>query len=128
MADPGKPFVDVRMRGFRERASVDAVLALLDARTRPLAAEAVPLPDAAGRVLAEAVASGVDVPGFPRSAMDGFAVRAADIAAAVPLKVVGEAFPARPFAGVVTSGQAVRVATGAPIPSARTRCSWPSLR
>ena len=116
MAEPGKPFFDVRARGFRDRASVAAVLALLDARAFPLPGEAVPLLEAAGRVLAEAVTSAVDVPGFARSAMDGFAVRAADTTSPVPLAVVGEAFPARPFAGAVAPGQAVRIATGAPLP------------
>lgn len=116
MSDTGKPFFDVRARGFHDRASVDAVLALLDARTFPLPGEAVPLLEAAGRVLAGAVVSAVDVPGFARSAMDGFAVRAADTASLVPLAVVGEAFPARPFAGEVAPGRAARIATGAPIP------------
>ncbi|AMV30106.1 Molybdopterin molybdenumtransferase [Gemmata sp. SH-PL17] len=119
MSEPAKsPFFDVRMRGFRERASVDAVLALLKARTSALAPETVPLLGAAGRVLAESVVSAVDVPGFPRAAMDGFALHAADTAGApVPLMVVGESLPARPFAGTVAPGQAVRITTGAPIPT-----------
>lgn len=110
------PFFDVRARGFRARATVDAVLALLEARTRALTAEAVPLLEAAGRVLAEPVVSAVDVPGFARSAMDGFAVRAADTAAPCALAVVGESFPARPFLGELPPGGAVRITTGAPIP------------
>lgn len=117
MSEPGKPFFDVRSRGFRDRAGVDAVLALLAARTPTLSPEAVPILEAAGRVLAEPVVSALDVPAFPRSAMDGFAVRAADLVAAVPLAIVGEAFPARPFVGTVAPGQAVRVTTGAPIPT-----------
>ncbi len=116
------PFFDVRMRGFRARAAVADVLALLDRRTAPLAASPVPLSAAAGRVLAGAVASAVDVPGFDRSAMDGYAVKAADTAGAtagapVALDVVGEALPGRPFAGAVCGGQAVRVMTGAPLPA-----------
>ncbi len=118
MTDPDKsPFFDVRMRGFRERATVDAVLALLDARTGAISAEAVSLFEAAGRVLAEPVVSAVDVPGFARSAMDGFAVRAEDTAAARSLAVVGESLPARPFVGEVSPGHAVRITTGAPIPN-----------
>ena len=62
----GSKFVDVRMRGFQQRAEVAAVLALLEARTAPLPGEAVPLREAAGRVLAEPVVSAVDVPGFAR--------------------------------------------------------------
>src|SRR5207302_7758595 len=50
----GERFVDVRMRGFRQRAEVSAVLALLNARITPLPGEPVPLGEAAGRVLAEA--------------------------------------------------------------------------
>lgn len=108
-------FTDVRMRGFGPRASVEAVLALLAARVGPLAPEPVPLVDAAGRVLAAAVTAPTDVPAFAKSAMDGFAVRTA--AAAVPLRVVGAAFPARPFAGTVGAGEAVRITTGAPVPA-----------
>ena len=48
----------------------------------PLGREAVPLDAALGRVLAEDVSAGVDVPGFDRSSVDGFAVRAADVAGA----------------------------------------------
>lgn len=117
MSDPGKPpFFDVRMRGFRERPSVEVVLALLRDRVRTLTGEAVPLLEAAGRVLAEGVASPVNVPAFARSAMDGFAVRASDTGAALPLRVVGEALPARPFGGTVAPGEAVRITTGAPVP------------
>ena len=116
------PFFDVRMRGFRDRAEVDAVLRLLDARTAPLPGEPVPLRDAAGRVLAAPVVAAVDVPGFARAAMDGFAVRAEDTFGAdaynpLPLALVGEALPAQPFAGTVGPGQAVRIMTGAPIPA-----------
>lgn len=117
MSDPGKlPFFDVRMRGFRERPSVETVLALLRERIQVLAGEAVPLLEAAGRVLAEGVVSPVDVPAFAKSAMDGFAVRASDTGAPLPLKVIGEAFPARPFEGTVATGEAVRITTGAPVP------------
>src|SRR5437763_1973442 len=107
------PFFDVRMRGFRDRAEVDAVLQLLDSRTACLRDEAVPLAEAAGRVLAAAVVAAVDVPAFARAAMDGYAVRAADTFGAdaynpLPVLLIGEALPARPFAGTVGPGQAVR--------------------
>ncbi len=69
---------DVRMRGFARRHTVEAALdvidALLDAQLRSLDAESLPLQQAAGRVLADDVASGVDVPGFDRATMDGYAV------------------------------------------------------
>ena len=115
------PFHDVRMKGFRDRTDVPDVLRLLDARVAPLSGEPVPLEAAAGRVLAEAVVSMVNVPSFARAAMDGFAVRGADTFGAdafnpLPLAVVGEAYPARPFTGEVGPGQAVRIMTGAPVP------------
>jgi molybdopterin molybdotransferase len=109
------------MRGFARRATVAAALEWLDAQLRPLPAESVTLSAAAGRVLAAAVASAVDVPGFDRAMMDGFALRAASVAGAsvynpIELPVVGEAFPGRPFSGHVERGQAVKIMTGAPMP------------
>jgi molybdopterin molybdotransferase len=94
---------------------------MLEARTARLDGEKVALGEAAVRVLAEPVISEVDVPGFARAAMDGFAVRAEDTFGAdaynpLPLTLIGEALPAWPFAGEVGPGQAVRVMTGAPIP------------
>ncbi len=84
---------------------------------RPLPAESVPLAAAAGRVLARAVAATRDQPPFAASAMDGYAVRAADVAA-VPtaLRVIGEAVAGRRFPGCVKAGEAVRIFTGAPVP------------
>jgi molybdopterin molybdotransferase len=118
----GTRFVDVRMRGFGPRAAVTDVLARLAAHPAPLPDESVPSPEAAGRVLAAAVASAVHVPGFERAAMDGYAVRGADVAGAgdaqpVELAVVGAAAPGRPFGGAVEAGQAVRITTGAPLPA-----------
>jgi molybdopterin molybdotransferase len=118
--DPS-PFFDVRMRGFRDRSEVEDVLGILQARTARLEGENVTPGAAAGRVLAEPVMSMVDVPGFARAAMDGFAVRAEDTFGAdaynpLPLTLIGEALPARPFASEVGPGQAVRVMTGAPMP------------
>ena len=108
MSGPG--FFDVRMRGFRDRAEVADVLQLLDVRTAVLPGEPVPLAELAGRVLAESVVSAVDVPGFARAAMDGYAVRAEDTFGAdaynpLPLTMVGEALPARPLAGEVRPGR-----------------------
>src|SRR5687767_4882813 len=122
MNTPQPPFFDVRMRGFRDRSEVADVLALLDARVAVLPGEAVALSELSGRVLAEAVVSPVDVPGFARATMDGFAVRGADTFGAeplnpLPLSLVGDARPAKPFAGTVGEGQAVRIMTGAPMPA-----------
>lgn len=102
------------MRGFGRRTPVAEVLALIDARTRPLERELVTATEATGRVLAGGVVSGVDVPSFARSAMDGFAVRSAD--APGEMRLVGESLPARPFGGAVSLGQCVRIMTGAAIP------------
>ncbi len=114
---PPPPFDYVRMRGFGPVAAVADVLALLNEHTRPLPPEAVPPADAAGRVLAAGVTSHVNVPGFDRAAMDGYAVRAADTGPPGELVVVGHALPGRPFAGELRPGQAVRIMTGAPLPT-----------
>lgn len=111
----GTGFTDVRGRGFGARTPFDTARALVDARTAALPAELVPPADAAGRVLAGPVRSAVDVPAFPRAAMDGFALRAAETDGRA-LAVAGAALPGRPFGGALAPGEAVRVATGAPVP------------
>jgi molybdopterin molybdotransferase len=112
---------DVRMRGFAHRQTVEAALAWLDAHLRSPGAEIVPLPVAAGRVLATPIVSGVDVPGFDRATMDGYAVVAEATEGAtsynhLPLLVIGESRPGHPFHGPVAIGEAVRIMTGAPVP------------
>ena len=74
--------------------------------------------DALGRVLAEDVISPVNVPQHDNSAMDGYAVRFADLKpdAEATLKVVGTAFAGKPFEGQVSTGQSVRIMTGAVVP------------
>ncbi len=106
MAEADNLSHDVRMRGFARRHTVDAALAWLDAQVRPLEAEHVRLSQTAGRVLAATIVSPVDVPGFDRSTMDGYAVVADDTESATPynriaLRVVGDALPASPFMGTV---------------------------
>jgi molybdopterin molybdotransferase len=110
------------MRGFARRHTVEAALDVLDAQLRPLDAESLPLQQAAGRVLADDVASGVDVPGFDRATMDGYAVVADSTEGAtaytpLPLTVIGDSFPGRPFHGSAGVGEAVRIMTGAPLPA-----------
>ncbi len=61
--------------------SVDEALAMVLARAEPLAAQTLSVADAVGRVLAEEIASDIDSPPYDKSTVDGFAVRAADIAA-----------------------------------------------
>jgi molybdopterin molybdotransferase len=112
---------DVRMHGFTRRHTVEAALAWLDAQLHRLPSESVPLREAAGRVLAESIVSGVDVPGFDRATMDGYALMADATDGATPynrisFRVAGDALPGAPFDGDVARGDAVRVMTGAPIP------------
>ena len=112
---------DVRMRGFAERADVEEVEHFLAGLARPLPAEFVEVMACTGRVLAEEVRSEVDVPGFARSAMDGYAVRGEDTFGAsaydpIALGLIGEALPGRVFRGAIEPGQAVRIMTGAPVP------------
>lgn len=88
---------------------------LKDAKALPR--ENVPLHHCAGRVLAAGIKAKRDQPPFPASAMDGYAVRFADVQA-VParLKVIGTAPAGHGFGGTVKAGQAVRIFTGAPVP------------
>ena len=90
--------------------SIDEALARVLARARPLDAELVPVAAAAGRVLAEDVAARVDLPPFASSAMDGFAVRAADLPGSLPVVFrIAAGVPAdRPLA----PGEAMEISTG----------------
>ncbi|MGY0779712.1 molybdopterin molybdotransferase MoeA [Azospirillum argentinense] len=99
-----------------------------EARARILAAftalpaETVPLPDALGRVLAEPAVARLTQPPFAAAAMDGWAVRAADIVRAsaeapVTLRRIGESAAGHAFAGSLGAGEAVRIFTGAPLPA-----------
>ena len=78
----------------------------------------VPIRDALGRVLAEDVISPLDVPSHRNSAMDGWAVRGADLAASgdTTLTEIGTSFAGRPFKGTVGAGQCVRIMTGGVVP------------
>ena len=94
----------------------DALARILD-RVEVLAAEDVPVDAAAGRVLAAALSARHTQPPFNSSAMDGYAVRGSDLASyPAHLKVIGESAAGRGFKGSVTSGEAVRIFTGAPVP------------
>src|SRR5215208_1707758 len=110
------------MHGFTRRHTVQEALSWLDVQLRTLDAEDVPLRDAAGRILASAVVSDIDVPGFDRATMDGYAVVADSTEGAtpynrIPLSVVGDALPGAPFTRTIARGHAVRIMTGAPMPS-----------
>lgn len=79
--------------------------------------ESIALNAAAGRITAAPVISPIDVPPFANSAMDGYAVRIADLHANAPLPVAGKAFAGSPFNGDWPAGTCVRIMTGAPIPA-----------
>ncbi len=96
---------------------VSEALERVIAKAGPLPPETVPLAAAHGRVLAADLTALRTQPPADVSAMDGYAVRAADIAAApVDLKITGEVAAGRPFAGSVHPGEAVRIFTGGVVP------------
>jgi molybdopterin molybdotransferase len=83
-------------------------------RVRPLAAERVPLEAAARRILAEPASALVDLPPFASSAMDGFALRAADTPGTLP--VVARIAAGRPAERALAAGEAMGIATGGVVP------------
>ena len=100
--------------------SADQALQIVLDNVAPLGVERIPILDALGRVLAENISSSRDIPGFDNSAMDGYAVRAADVAKAseaspVMLAVVETVGAGQMPTRRVSAGQAVRTMTGAPI-------------
>ncbi len=108
---------------FRELISVEEARQrlLTHFQPQPLGVETVALENAYGRVLGENVEAGIDVPPFDRATMDGFAVRAEDTYGAdedrpVELKVVGKVSAGEKPEVELSEGEAVEVATGAPMP------------
>jgi molybdopterin molybdotransferase len=100
-----------------------ALMTVAEAKARildgvqPLPAEGVSIYEANGRALAEGLRANLTQPPFDASAMDGYAVRAADVATApVSLKVIGVSAAGHGFAGTVGPSEAVRIFTGAPLP------------
>lgn len=110
------------MRPFGDVISFAEAVSHVNAATRVVeGVDQVPLAAAAGRVLADALPAPFDVPGFARAAMDGYAVRAADLAdasdvAPVWLRLAGQARPGVPLERSVDAGSCVDIATGAPLP------------
>jgi molybdenum cofactor synthesis domain-containing protein len=93
---------------------VDAAAALVLEHTPVLGIERVALAHCIGRVLAEDLTAPASLPAFPSSAVDGYAVRAAD--AGKPLRVLGESAAGRPFDGALKPGTAARILTGGVVP------------
>jgi molybdopterin molybdotransferase len=94
----------------------DAIKAVLDG-AQGLPEEQVALDDAAGRVLARDVAARRTQPPDDMSAMDGYAVRAADATPGARLRVIGEGAAGKPFGQILQAGEAVRIFTGGVIPA-----------
>jgi molybdopterin molybdotransferase len=99
---------------------VASLLTLDEAQARvlelasPLPSEPVPVAEASGRVAADEIRARVDVPPFVSSAMDGFAVRAADLPGT--LRIAGESAAGRPFRAPLERNSAVAISTGAVVP------------
>ena len=94
--------------------SIEEALARVLARARPLEPEPVAVEEAAGRVLAEDVAARVDLPPFASSAMDGYAIRAADAPGRLP--VVARVAAGVPATRALTAGEAMEISTGGAVP------------
>lgn len=110
------------MRPLTRLISHEAALRILLKASRPISrTDRVPLSQATGRVLASDLRAVVDVPGFHRAAMDGYALRARDLAAAshgnpIELRLAGTVHAGARKAPRVAPGTCVQVATGAPLP------------
>ena len=111
-----------KMRPFGGTISLEEARKRIDAAVRPIdRTERIPLADANGRVLAEDVVAGADVPPFARAAMDGYAVRAQDTAGAAKdsprvLTRVETLFTGQVTQRTVGAGECIEIATGAPMP------------
>ena len=123
-SDSRHPHADVRMRGFAARSTVEQavqwITETVKAVKRRMIEEVVPA-EATGRILAADIVSAVNVPGFQRSMMDGYAVHSTSTYGAsaynlLPLQIVGQSLPGRPFSGTITASQTIRIMTGAPMP------------
>ncbi|HTU97879.1 MAG TPA: gephyrin-like molybdotransferase Glp [Solirubrobacteraceae bacterium] len=102
----------------RSLISITRARELVLEATQALSAEEVAIDDALGRVLAEEVRAAGDVPPFPCSAMDGYAVVAGE--AGRTLQIVGESRAGTPSSHRLTDGEAIRISTGAAIPPGAT--------
>ena len=96
----------------------EAQARILDGVAAVTGTETLPVRDALGRVLAQAVTSPIDVPSHTNSAMDGYAVRAADLPAdgVVEFPVPGTSWAGRPWLAAIEPGQAVQIMTGGMMP------------
>jgi len=109
------------MTDYPTRIAYSEALAIVAAvaQARPLPAERLALPRADGRVLLEPLHAPNDLPPFANSAMDGFALRHADLAAQGPslLRLAGEQFAGEDLRQALGPGDCLRITTGAPLPA-----------
>lgn len=97
--------------------SFDDALNILESHALDLGTESVLTEHAAGRILTETVTSNLTQPPFDSSAMDGYAVKLADVTSnGAQLKVIGEAAAGKPYSGVLSQGEAIRIFTGSVVP------------
>jgi molybdopterin molybdotransferase len=120
--EPTTPLIERPWEDVARMLDVDAALAMVLRAFAPLPAEDAPLLGAGSRVLAADVVACDNVPPFRNSAMDGFAVRVEDIAAAkwsepVELPVVADVAAGQSEVPTLSPGQAIRIMTGAPLPA-----------
>lgn len=101
--------------------SVTEALTHLFDLAKPLDTEVVPLKHAGGRVLAKEATARRDQPPFSASAMDGYAVRNADVTPGAVLTMIGESAAGHRFDGVINPGECTRIFTGAPLPKGADR-------
>lgn len=109
-----------------ELIEIEEARQLVLERASALQAEPIPLGEALGRVLAEDASAVEPVPAFDNSAMDGFAVRAADTRGAAPdspvvLRIADESRAGRPASASLGAGEAIRISTGAMLPPPAAR-------
>jgi molybdopterin molybdotransferase len=97
--------------------SVAAARSAIVEALQPVGPEVVGVTQALGRVLAGDVAAAISHPAADVSAMDGYAVRAADATMGATLRVTGESAAGHPWAGIVGPGEATRIFTGAYVPT-----------
>lgn len=121
MPEPETPLAERPWENVDQMVGVDEALARVLAAVSPLPAAETPILEAEGLVVAEDIIAGADIPPFRNSAMDGYAVRAADTAGAsiaepVPLRLLGSIAAGVGSPLMVAPGTAVRVMTGAVMP------------
>lgn len=102
--------------------SFDEAIEIIRSAARPLATETIALAEASGRVLVAPVVAAIDSPRADVSAMDGYALRGADLDKyPAKLQVIAQSLPGARSPRAVTSGQCVRIFTGAPLPQGADR-------